>query len=146
MKLYLDMCSLQRPLDSKTQVRIILEAEAVLGIIALCEAGQIQLMSSDILIFEAQNITITQRKAYVFEVLNKASIYLARTKNIEQKAKELVTLGIKPLDSLHLASAIIAKADYFCTCDDRLLRRAKNLDTIATRIVYPTELIMELNL
>lgn len=146
MKLYLDMCSLQRPLDSKTQVRIILEAEAVLGIIALCETGQIQLMSSDILMFEAKNIAITQRKAYVFEVLNKANIYLARTKTIDQKAKELVELGIKPMDSLHLASAIIAEADYFCTCDDRLLRRGKNLDTIATRIVYPTELIMELNL
>ncbi len=140
------MCSLQLPLDSKTQIRIILEAEAVLGIIDLCEIGQIQLISSDILMFEAKNITATQRKAYVFEVLNKANIYLSRTKIIEQKAKELVRLGIKPMDSLHLASAIIAKADYFCTCDDRLLRRAKNIDTIPTRVVYPKELIMELNL
>ena len=39
MLLYLDMCSLQRPLDDKTQLRIALEAEAVLGILALCQAG-----------------------------------------------------------------------------------------------------------
>ena len=34
------MCSVQRPLDDKTQQRIALEAEAVLGILAICEAGQ----------------------------------------------------------------------------------------------------------
>ena len=33
MKIYLDMCSLQRPFDNKEQVRVALEAEAVLGII-----------------------------------------------------------------------------------------------------------------
>jgi len=32
-KVYLDLCSLQRPLDTKTQIRIAMEAEAVLGII-----------------------------------------------------------------------------------------------------------------
>ena len=43
MKIYLDTCSLHRPLDSKTQIRIMLEAEAILGIIGLCETGQIEL-------------------------------------------------------------------------------------------------------
>jgi hypothetical protein len=35
MKIYLEMCGLQRPLDTKTQVRITVEAEAVLGLLAL---------------------------------------------------------------------------------------------------------------
>jgi hypothetical protein len=35
MKIYLDMCSVQRPLDTKTQPHIAVEAEAILGIIAL---------------------------------------------------------------------------------------------------------------
>jgi predicted nucleic acid-binding protein len=47
------------------------------------------------------------------------------------------------LDALHLASAIEAQADYFCTCDDRLLRRAKALDTSPTKVVAPIELIAE---
>jgi hypothetical protein len=47
MRVYLDRYSPQRPLDSKTQVRIVLEAEAVLGILALCEAGSIELISSE---------------------------------------------------------------------------------------------------
>lgn len=50
---------------------------------------------------------------------------------------------MKPLDALHLASAVIAKADYFCTCDDRFLKRAKEVDTGQTKVVSPLELITE---
>ena len=52
MKIYLDACSLQRPLDNKTQIRVALEAEAVLGVLALCEAGDLDLISSEVLAFE----------------------------------------------------------------------------------------------
>ena len=44
IRIYLDTCSIQRPLDSKTQIRIALEAEAVLGILALCEEGAVELV------------------------------------------------------------------------------------------------------
>jgi hypothetical protein len=45
MKIYLDNCSLQRPLDDKTQIRIALEAEAILSVLALCEAGGLELIN-----------------------------------------------------------------------------------------------------
>ena len=32
-------CSLQRPLDNKTQLRVMVESEAILGLLALSEAG-----------------------------------------------------------------------------------------------------------
>ena len=54
MKVYLDTCSLQRPLDSRTQIRIGLEAEAIMGIINLCEDGTLELVSSDVLLFESR--------------------------------------------------------------------------------------------
>ena len=54
MKVYLDMCSIQRPLDTKTQPRIAVEAEAILGVLTLCEAGQVELMTSDTLVFELE--------------------------------------------------------------------------------------------
>ena len=44
VQIYLDMCSLQRPIDTKTQLKIILEGEAITGIIALCELGEIDLI------------------------------------------------------------------------------------------------------
>jgi hypothetical protein len=52
MKIYLDMCSLQRPLDDQSQLRIHLEAEAVLGALAFCESGQAELLGSVADLFE----------------------------------------------------------------------------------------------
>ena len=46
------MCCIQRPLDSKTQPRVAVEAEAILAALGLCEAGQVELISSDTLLFE----------------------------------------------------------------------------------------------
>jgi predicted nucleic acid-binding protein len=65
---------------------------------------------------------------------------------IENRSRKLVDMGVKPMDSLHLASAIEAKADYFCTCDDRFLKKAKLLDTEPTKVFSPLELALELNL
>jgi predicted nucleic acid-binding protein len=142
MRLYLDMCSLQRPLDSKTQTRIAVEAEAILSIIAMIECGQLELVSSQALTFEAEQITLPIRKSYVSEILSKATLFIP-TQQIEKEARVFVSEGIKPLDALHLASAVVAKADYFCTCDDRFLKRAKKSDTGSTKAVSPLELIME---
>ncbi|HLA87123.1 MAG TPA: hypothetical protein VJL10_03815 [Anaerolineales bacterium] len=47
--IYLDTCSIQRPLDSKTQLRITLEAEAILGILSFVETNKADLISSEIL-------------------------------------------------------------------------------------------------
>jgi hypothetical protein len=47
VKIYLDLCAIQRPLDTPNQVRIVLEAEAILGIISFCDSGQAELLSSE---------------------------------------------------------------------------------------------------
>ncbi|MGH8057250.1 MAG: PIN domain-containing protein [Candidatus Entotheonellia bacterium] len=60
-----------------------------------------------------------------------------------RRARTLHASGIKPLDALHLASALEAQADSFCTCDDRFLTRAKALATLPTKVVSPLELIEE---
>ena len=76
MKIYLDMCSIQRPLDIKTQPRIAVEAEAILGVLALCEAGQVELMSSDTLLFEFGRNPHPVRKEYALKVLAKAVVFV----------------------------------------------------------------------
>lgn len=138
------MCSLQRPLDTKTQVRIAVEAEAILSIITLWEAGEIELISSPALMFEAEQITLPARKAYVLEVLLRANLFIQTSESCEEQAQEFVRFGIKPMDALHLALSVKAQADYFCTCDDRFLRRAKQADTSSTKVVSPLELIIEI--
>jgi predicted nucleic acid-binding protein len=83
------------------------------------------------------------RKAYALDVLTKTTMSIETDTEIEEQARTFQTKGIKPMDALHLASAIVAKADYFCTCDDRLLKRAKTVDTRQTKVVSPIELFME---
>ena len=143
MRIYLDMCSVQRPLDSKTQPRIAVEAEAILGVLMLCEVGQVKLMTSDALGFELERNPHPVRKEYALKVLSNAAVFVHTESQIEERARTFLAEGIKPVDALHLASAVEAKADYFCTCDDRFLKRAKAVDTGQTKVVSPLELIME---
>ena len=146
MKIYLDNCSIQRLLYSKTQVRTILEAEAVMGILSMFESGKVELISSEALLFEIDRNPNLTRQEYALEVLSKAQTFVMLTEDVEKRAGEFNALGIKPLDSLHLASAEEAKADYFCTCDDRLLKKAKAVADLGIKAVSPIELVEELEL
>ncbi len=144
MLLYLDMCILQRPLDDKRQLRIALEAESVLGILALCQLGKAQLLSSDALEYEAARNPHPLRKAHAEQVLAHAAQVIRTSEEIEQRAQTYNQAGLKPLDALHLACAVQGKADYFCTCDDQLLRRARSVHSGPPKIVTPLELIGEI--
>ena len=146
MKIYLDTCSIQRPLDSKNQIRILLEADAVLGIIALCDAGQVELVSSDALLYETRRNPNPVRKDHALAILDKANTIIAINDIIEKRARLFVERGIKPLDALHLASAEAAGVDYLCTCDDRFLKKAKQMSDLSIKIISPVALIEELNL
>jgi len=134
---------MQRPLDTKSDLRILLEAEAILGLLALSQSGVFELISSDALIFEIERTPDLTRREYALAILSRAKHYIQLVPAIEERARELVALGFKPLDALHLASAVAGKADYLCTCDDRFLKRADALKVISTEVITPIELIRE---
>jgi len=142
MKLYLDVCAIQRPLDTPSHLRIAIEAEAVLGILALCENGQVEIVSSDALVYEVRRNPHPVRREYALAVLELAKEHVVITKEVEERANRLVEEGFKPLDALHLALA--EKVDYFCTSDDKLLKRAKRLGNLGVKVVTPVELAEEL--
>lgn len=141
MKIYLDMCCLQRPMDDQTYFRIHMETEAILGILAWCEGGGAKLLSSVALTYEADNNPHPVRKAFAQEILLKSNLTIQASDSVVQRARNYGMQGIKALDALHLACAVDAQADYFCTCDDRFLRRAKQMETGQTKVVSPLELI-----
>ena len=143
MKIYLDTCSLQRPLDSRNQVRITLEAEAVIGVLALCELGKMDLVSSEALTFEVARMANRVRQEFAWETLSKAKLFISLTDQVEVRAREFVGYGLKPLDALHVAMAEEAQVDLFCNCDDRLLSKAKEIKDLRIRTVSPLELIEE---
>ncbi len=144
MKIYLDLCAIQRPLDTANQVRIILEAEAVLGIIAFCGTGQAELLSSEALIYEGKQSSIPTREEHTLAVLANAKEVIKVTDKETERAINLTTFGIKSLDALHLSLAETGKADYFCTCDDRLLRNSKKVADLAVKVINPVDLVQEI--
>lgn len=141
MKVYLDMCCIQRPMDTRSHLRIAVEAEAILGVLALSEVHQVQLISSAALEFEAEQTPHPVRRRFAFEVLAKATQFIPADPSVEERARFLQTQGIKPLDALHLASAEAAQAELFCTCDDRFFRKAVKAARSPTKVVLPIELI-----
>lgn len=120
-----------------------LEAEAVLGILSLLERGILELLSSDALVFETEQNPFPLRREHARAVLSKAREHLSLSPEAIQRAKQLTNLGLQPLDALHLALAETGKADYFCTCDDRLLRKSKQIE-LQVKVVSPVELIQEI--
>jgi predicted nucleic acid-binding protein len=146
MKIYLDCCSIQRPFDDKSQPRVAVEAEAILVVFALCESNHLKLISSDALLLEINQIPDHIRKEDALEIISLANQTVELTTEIEILAREFGTHGIKTLDALHLAFASFSGADYFCTCDDKFMRKAKRLENINTKVVFPTELVMELDI
>jgi predicted nucleic acid-binding protein len=145
--IYLDTCSLQRPLDDRSQPRIYLEAEAVLTLLRLVEAEKLQLLSSDVLQFEISNIADLNRKSEAQLMLKLAAHTATMQPNIRQLAEQIIATGVKPLDALHAAVAIENQVHYFCTCDDKLLKKLKKLIfNQQTKFLSPLELIMEVTL
>ena len=140
MKIYLDNCSLQRPLDDRTQIRVEKEAEAVIEILSGCESGKITLVSSEVLQFEIRNNSDAERRETAFGILEIARKNIAVNEEIENRAREFEDDGIKPIDALHLACAEIEKIDYFCTCDDKFLKKAQVLNNLNLKVVSPIEL------
>lgn len=144
MRIYLDVCAIQRPLDTPDQIRVVLEAEAVLGIISLCETGQIEVVSSDALLYEVERNPMPVRKEHARAVLSRAKSHVELSGAVENRAEQLVGSGIAPLDALHLAFAEAGGAEYFCTCDDRLLRKAKQVADLRVKVVSPLDLVQEI--
>ena len=139
------MCALQRPHDDQTQVRVRLEAVAVLGLLEHCRAGGAGLVSSDALMYEAGRNPHPLRRAHAEAALAGAARQ-PLTPAVEARADDLVAAGLRPLDALHLASAEAVGADYLCTCDDQLLRQGRALAAAPLRVVSPVELTTELGL
>jgi len=144
VKIYLDLCAIQRPLDTANQIRIVLESEAVLGIVTFCESGQAELLSSEALIYEGEQSSMLTRKEHTLAVLANAKKVIKVTEKETERAINLTTFGIKSLDALHLALAETGNADYFCTCDDKLLRNSKKVKDLAIKVINPVDLVQEI--
>ena len=144
--IYLDNCALQRPLDDRTQFRVRVEAEAITTVLQAIEAGEVELATSAALRAESSRARHRNRRDFAERVLALASRDAPAAATMRTRIQTYQDAGLRPFDALHLASAVTMSADYFCTADDHLLRRAREVNTETTRVVTPLELAQELNL
>jgi len=143
MRIYLDNCCLQRPLDDQTQPRIRVETEAVLAILAAVEIGDIILLSSEALEYEVGHTPDEKRRTEASAILSLAKERLEIIGEVEELAGSLESRGIGAMDAVHLALASTAKADFFATCDDKLLRKASAVTGLGCRAISILGLVSE---
>jgi len=134
---YLDTCSIQRPLDSLDHTRLRLEAEAVLGVLAQIHSGKIDLVSSTVLELETLQNPLPVRREHGLHVLERANTIIVANREVEERATHFIAEGVRPMDALHLACAEAAKVDFFCTCDDHLLRKSRGIIFSGMQVVSP---------
>jgi predicted nucleic acid-binding protein len=138
----MDVCCLNRPFDDLTQDRIQFESDAVLSIIARCESGQWELMSSEIIDLEFMRQTDLVRLKKVQALCSVSCERLILTEGAKHRAKEFQNHGIKMFDSLHLAIAETYLIDIFLTTDDALLRAANRI-MVGVAAANPVTWLME---
>lgn len=141
--IYLDYNCFQRGFDDPSQIKIQLEALACEEIFARAERREVRLVWS--FMHEDENILcpFLERKLEVLRlsILCKVRVgpedgILALAEDFQQRAK------LSSKDAIHLACACHAKARFFLTCDEALIKRANKLK-LEIRVMNPVEYIRE---
>ncbi len=144
MRLYLDVCSLNRPYDDQSIDRNRLEAEAILIIVGRVSNGKHSLVSSEIIDREVAACPDMEKAELVGQTLRLAGQHAVFTAADARRFRELTALGFRKLDSMHLACAEAARCEYFITTDDKLIKRAKaHRKTLAVAVVNPLAFVTE---
>jgi len=124
-RLYLDINIYNRPFDDQSQVRIRLETIAIYAILKMIKEDKFSLLWSFMLEFENSLNPYEDIRMEIEMASSLASEKIKMGEDILTAAKNLESKGIKPRDAIHLACAIKGKADYFLTCDDKLIKKVK---------------------
>jgi hypothetical protein len=139
MKIYLDNCMFNRPFDEQTHIRIRLETEAKLAIQEEIRRGTYQLIWSYILDYENSKNPFQERKEQIIKWKKYAITDIEENTEIIKTALLLNSTGVQKMDSLHIACAVFAKADYFLTTDDKVIKKTNTLTGI--KITDPIDFI-----
>lgn len=124
MKVYLDVCCLNRPFDDQAQDRIHLESEAVVLILKHVRSGRWEWISSEAIDFEVRQTPDVERRRRVETLIRYADRSSIIETSVVKRASELKAIGFGAYDALHLACAEHDNADVFLTTDDKILQLA----------------------
>lgn len=144
MRLYMDLCCLNRPYDDQSQARVALESQAVVLILETVDRGEHALCCSAALVVENSLSPRTEVRLEIEVLLERADLWIAQDKALDDRAAALRKMGFKEFDAYHLAAAESAACDYLVTCDDRFLKAARrNAGKIGVTVLDPIRLVSE---
>ena len=142
MKIYLDVCCLNRPFDDHGQERIRLESEAVITILG--RSKTLTLLTSEIVDLEISKIPDEDRKQKVSLLSSISKTNIVIDDEIMNRARELNKMGFKSFDAFHIACAERGQADALLTTDDHLLKKATSQGKLLkVKIENPLKWLME---
>ena len=123
--LYIDVCVLCRPYDDQNQLRIRLETDGIFLILRQIEIGLYRAMVSPVHYKEVSAIREVSERLEMeslLDRLNKPCEYdLIQARD---RAEALIDKGFGLADAAHVAFAE-QLAEFFITCDDKLLKKCK---------------------
>ena len=145
-RIYLDICTLCRPFDNQSMMRIRLETDAYYLILKSIQDGTFDIIVSPVHFKEIEAIEDIYERIELTVLLNrygkKPSFQL---KEIRKRIEDLYSLNFGIADAAHVAFAEIS-ADYFITCDDKLLKKVRKLKGINMEAVNPVNFCTKENL
>ncbi|MCM1329725.1 MAG: hypothetical protein NC253_09835 [Ruminococcus sp.] len=124
ISVYLDNCCYNRPYDDQEQPKVQLETQAKLHVQKMITDKKLNLVYSYVSEYENSNNPNGEHSLSISQFFANAAVYVdySRKDDVLAETKEITETGVKEMDALHVASAIIGKADYFLTVDKRLLK------------------------
>ncbi len=143
MKIYLDNCCYNRIFDDRSNSQIYFERNSVMLILELIEKASVELVGSEMLIKEMNEVNDSYKKSLLQMMYGLCSEEIRVNPAILDRAEEIRhTSNIKYKDSIHLACAEAAKADALLTTDKKFINNAKRI-RIGTRIMNPNQWLVE---
>lgn len=140
MRVYLDNCCYNRPFDDQDQLNVRIETMAKLAVQFLMAENAVEYVWSDILTLEVSRNPSLQRRRRIMSWQSGAVVDVVSDDDVLARGRTFVTLGVKPKDALHLASAAKAGCDWFLTTDRGILRKVSEVGGM--RIANPVVFIM----
>jgi predicted nucleic acid-binding protein len=145
MKIYFDVCCLNRPYDDQTQDRVHLETVAIMAILKHIELKEWLWISSAVVNYEISQTTDEERKCRLYSLVRWATEFVTVEQDSYNRAKEIQQqVGIKAYDALHIACAEKGGADVFLSTDDKLIKASnRKKKAIKIQVENPLKWLQE---
>jgi len=143
VKLYLDMCVYNRPFDEQSQPRIVIETQIFVVLLLMVSQGHLEFINSFALAYESSRNPKPENRLKVADFLRYSSEYISYDEGLLNRALVFEQMGLEGMDAVHVACAERAKADFFVTCDDRLLKKLERIGNVGVACCNLIDLVSQ---